>query len=483
MSRPPPKTHPDTTALPDLQTPLGELLRQAEWGPRQLVAAVNAQLSCQGRERLRLDPTAGYSWVKHGFRPRAPIPDVVAAVLTERLGYSVSVAELWPGGTAASETKGATADLDKISDIDDLARELRALATDATTPRCPVAEVTGTELAFAVVDRFRHVSVARRDRMDRDRVFPGQVELIATHVAALRRLDDCCGGGALSLRYVTAELRSVIDLVECGHYDVATGKALLTVVADLAQLLGWLNFDSGRLGAAERYLLLSLGFCRALGAVDRAANAIGMLSYVSAFAGHGPQAVRLAEAGAAECAKADPVLRARLLGREATAAAADGDLRTFRQRSEQAAETLARYAASDPPEYLYYLNPEQLAAETGQSLVMLAAKASAGQRSLLAEAITLLGAAVPVIASPAQTSGYPRSALLHGAFLAQACVLRGDFDQAVVVMRDGLALLTQVQSPRARNYLFNLRPLLARRSRSPVVRDFLAEFDGASSLV
>ncbi len=192
---------------------------------------------------------------------------------------------------------------------------------------------------------------------------------------------------------------------------------------------------------------------------------------------------RLAEAASAECAKADPVLRERLLGREATAAAAGGDLRTFRQRSEQAAETLARYAASDPPEYLYYLNPEQLAAETGQSLVMLAAKASAGQRSLLAEAITLLGAAVPVIASPAQTSGYPRSALLHGAFLAQACVLHGDFDQAVAVMRDGLALLTQVQSPRARNHLFNLRPLLARRSRSPVVRDLLAEFDEASSLV
>jgi hypothetical protein len=40
-------------------SPLGELLGLAEWGPRQLVGAVNARLAGQGRERLRLDPTAG----------------------------------------------------------------------------------------------------------------------------------------------------------------------------------------------------------------------------------------------------------------------------------------------------------------------------------------------------------------------------------------------------------------------------------------
>jgi len=46
-----------------------------------------------------------------------------------------------------------------------------------------------------------------------------QAELIASHVAALRRLDDRYGGGALSLRYVSAELRSVIDLVEYANYE------------------------------------------------------------------------------------------------------------------------------------------------------------------------------------------------------------------------------------------------------------------------
>ena len=157
-----------------------------------------------------------------------------------------------------------------------------------------------------MLDQLSAAVVTARHRAGHDRVLADQVGLISSHVTALRRLDDRHGGGALSLRYVTAELRSVADLAQYASYDRDTGERLLTIVADLAQLLGWLSFDSSRYGAAERYLLLSLGVCRALGLRDRAANAIGMLSYVSASAGHGPQAVRLAEAAARECGRCDP---------------------------------------------------------------------------------------------------------------------------------------------------------------------------------
>jgi len=70
-------------------------------GPRQLVLAINARLSAQGRDRLRLDLTAGYSWVGKGFVPRAPVPDIAAAALSERLGYPVTAADLWPGRAPA----------------------------------------------------------------------------------------------------------------------------------------------------------------------------------------------------------------------------------------------------------------------------------------------------------------------------------------------------------------------------------------------
>jgi len=249
-------------------------------------------------------------------------------------------------------------------------------------------------LTAAVLDQLRRAMLLSRHRSEREYVPPQQADLIASHVAALRRLDDRHGGGALSLRYVGAELRSVIDLVEYANYEPQVGRQLLTIVADLAQLLGWLQFDSGRYGAAERYLLLSVGVCRSLGTPDRAANAIGMLGYVSAFAGHGVEALRLVDAASRECARPDPILRARLLGREATAAAADGDLDRFRRASDGAMQLLIKYRTQEAPPFLYYLAPDQLAAEAGQGLVVLAERTTAHRKRLLNEGIDTLTAAV-----------------------------------------------------------------------------------------
>jgi hypothetical protein len=451
------------------------------------VTAINARLSSQGRERLRLDPTAGYSWVRRGFRPRPPIPDVAAAVLTERLGYTVTVGQLWPGRQeSGAPARGAVQDLDGVGGVDDLIDELSRLGVTAATPQSPIVEASGADLTAVVLDQLRGAVVGARHRAGHDHVLPEQVDLISAHVAALRRLDDRHGGGALSLRYVTAELRSVIDLVQYASYGPETGRQLLTIVADLAQLLGWLSFDSSRYGAAERYLLLSLGVCRALGAADRAANAIGMLSYISAFAGHGPEAVRLAEAAAREWGKGDPILRARLLGREATAAAADGDLARFRRQSQEAAVLLDHYAASSAPSFLYYLTPDQLTAESGLALVLLAERTTVSRKRLLSEAVDNLDAAVTALAAPSLADGgpaYPRSALLHTTFLARAHLFGGDLEKAITATRTGLGLLTQVQSPRGRGYLQELRSAMARRSRSTLVRDFLDEFDEASSRV
>jgi hypothetical protein len=469
----------------DTPAGLAALLELAEWGPRQLVNAINTRLSSQGRERIRLDPTAGYPWIRRGFRPRPPIPDVAAAVLTDRLGFSVTVEQLWPNHGPVHRGRSAATGLDAITHLDDLVRELSQLATTSPTPGSPIEDASGADLTAAVLDQLRGAVLVARNRAGHEHVLPEQVDLIEAHVAALRRLDDRHGGGTLSLRYVTAELRNVVDLVEYANFDLVTGRRLLAILADLAQLLGWLHFDSSRYGSAERYLLLSIGVGRALGARDRAANAIGMLSYVSSFAGHGRQAVRLAEAAAAECPTKDPILRARLLGREATAAAADGDLARFRRCAAQAAELLDRGPTPDGSSFLYYLNPMQLAAEAGQGLVVLAEQTTASRKRLLAEGIALLAGSVADMAARSEAGGpaYARSGLLHSTFLAQAQLRCGDLAEAVRALQTGIGLLPMVQSPRGRNYLRQLRPALARRSRSPIIAEFLPQFDEALSTV
>ena len=107
--------------------------------------------------------------------------------------------------------------------------------------------------------------------------------------------------------------------------------------------------------------------------------------------------------------------------------------------------------SGDAPSFLYYLAPEQLAAEAGQGLVVLAEGTTANRGRLLSEAIEALSGAVSVLAAPDPAQGgpaYPRSALLHTTFLARAYLLRGELAEAVTAMRVGLDLLAQVQSPR-----------------------------------
>src|SRR5512142_2274723 len=145
--------------------PLAELLRLAEWSARQWVAAINARLSSQGRDRLRLDPTAAYSWVNRGFRPRPPIPDLAAAVLTERLGFAVTAAQLWPGRHRPDEPmQGAAAGLDGLGRVDDLVRELHELTVAASTPRSPIADASGLDLTAAVLDQLRGAVLVTRSR-------------------------------------------------------------------------------------------------------------------------------------------------------------------------------------------------------------------------------------------------------------------------------------------------------------------------------
>ena len=94
------------------------------------------------------------------------------------------------------------------------------------------------------------------------------------------------------------------------------------------------------------------------------------------------------------------------------------------------------------------------------------------------EAVELLEPISRIGARPS----YPRSALVHSAYLAKAHLMRGDLEQMITAMRWAIARLGEVQSPRGRTYLRQLRPALLRRKRSQVVADFLPELDEALSM-
>ncbi|WP_433194504.1 hypothetical protein ACQP1G_38005 [Nocardia sp. CA-107356] len=447
-------------------TSLRATLEQAEWGPRDLTRAVNAWLSTRGRASERIDATAAYPWVRLNYCPDNGIAAVVATVLTERLGRYVSAEALWPDHPRA---RRVTTRMRSCGDqnIDEIVRSLDLLAAGARPPA-----LTSAELTVAAIAGLREPIAPPAGVRGRDRVQLAQAELIAGHVAALRKLDDCQGGGALSLRYVSRELGSVLDLIRCGSYEPDVGDILLTSVADLTQLAGWMQFDSGATDIAQRYLQLGIRVARAAGDKDRAMNNAGMLAYIAAEAGEGVNSLAIMDA-AAQLPTTSRLLRARLAGRHATAHAAVGDLHAFRAASENAQELLAASHRDHTQSYLYYLTPAQLDAEAGYSLVALAQRTDRHRSRLLMQASQLL-------APRAQMDGdqsYQRSAVLHGCQLTHVHLMLRDYDGAVAAARGAAALLPSVQSGRCVAKLRTLHKAFARRRRSAVVAEFLPDLE------
>jgi hypothetical protein len=455
---------------------LREFLRRAGYRPRQLAHAVNARLERRGLERNRIDPSTPYHWLRHGYRPYEPVPQIVAELIEERLGKRVTVGMLWPGREVeADQAREAGDGLAGPWSGDGTLRQLDELAGLGEVERREYRAISGPPLVNSALDGIVLAPSPVSSALGTERVLPPMMDLLAGHIAALRRLDDRQGGGALSLRYVTNELQGVLDLVRSSSYSVDVGRRLFTVVANLAQLAGWMHFDAGESGVAQRYFLLGLRAARSAGDKPCAANILGMLSYQAAHSGQPGEAVRLAEAAVSSAQPLDVTTQARIAGRLATAHAAAGDVYGFRSASDSARELWDRRGAESGPAFLYYFTAEQLAAESGQALVDLAKLDPGRGESLLAEATDLLR---PLSNASLQVD-HQRSALLHGCYLAEAHLALGDIAGACAAVRAALPRVAGVQSGRCAERLHGLRRALKLRKRNKLVAEILPELERA----
>lgn len=466
------------------QTLLTEYLNRLNWTPRDLAHAINAWLEARGRTSDRIHPTTPYHWITKGFCPYPPYPRIVAEVLSTKLGGVITSADIWPGrqGLDRHQPASAIAALAADWDVDEVIAKISELLQENPERRLPS---TGVPLVTAALDGIRHSPPRLAGTPGSAAVRPALMSLIARHIADLRLLDDRAGGGALNLRYVSGELHAVLDLLRGAATNGDIRGRLLLATADLAQLSGWMFWDAGNQGAGQRYLLLAVRAARAAAesstselrrlAAESATNTLGMLAYQSAHNGQPADAVRIAKAASEQSTHASPSTRARLSGRLATAHAATGDVHAFRDAADQASALLQDRRQGDGPPFLYYLNADQLAAETGQALVDLARHNPGQARLLLNEAVDLL---TPLHSTDLRTE-YQRSALLHGCYLVQAHLQLHDLEAAVKAVRKATERLAGVQSVRCHLLLRQLRRTFARRARNPYVADLLPELDDA----
>ena len=441
-----------------------ELLRvcldRLEWPPERLAREVNRIAGQQA-----ITQKAPYGWLK-GSTPRGRLPQFVALALSRALGETISPAALFPDARGGAVAVAAHHGLD-LPWTSEGALCCAALLSAPTGNALLAA--SGPMLVACAVDWLTVPDPEAPTRLSGTPLDPEFVYVLAERIIQLRRLDDT-QSSPLVLDLVVHDLHLAADLATSSSYDRQTGTALFGVLAELAQLAGWVSIDLDKKAQGQRFLLAALHFAHASGDRDFAANILSCLGYQTLWTGDGASAVRLIRlARQGTLHTAHPLVAALLASREGRAHAIQGELAACARALDEAT---ASFTALDPhtaptPTWAYWINEGVLAADAGRA--WLEANDPGRSAKLLSRGLELLG------------SDQPRNRLLHGISLAHAHLRVGNLDDAVMAGEAALDVARIHGSIRVRSRLDQLRGELTAQPSSDARRlaDHIADLVGA----
>jgi transcriptional regulator with XRE-family HTH domain len=282
----------------------------------------------------------------------------------------------------------------------------------------------------------------------------GPLDALEARLGDHRRMDDLVGGLDLA-RHVDRELRAAIELFGTLRGSSVRRRAL-RLIADYAQLVGWVRADAGDTTAACRAYRLGLRAATAGGDRALAAHVLGSLSHLALAAGDPHEALllaRTAHTGARQ--DASPRTQALLLHRAALAAARTGERRAAYAAIAAAERAVDRSDPDREPRRLYWLDAAELSAMTGRCWAVLGRPLRAAR----------------LLATP-RTGAGPRTAAIYAGWLARCYLEIGEVEQACRVARRALHDAVRAGSVRAATGLRQLHPMLLRHRDLPVVRRY-----------
>src|SRR5690348_2521897 len=133
----------------------------------------------------------------------------------------------------------------------------------------------------------------------RRQVGESDIDAIQQVVRSYRELDNRLGGGRVRgavVHYLNSE---VTPLLTDGRFNAETGARLAAMAAELAQLAGWMTYDAGLHGHAQRYLTLALSFARHAGNSGLGAEVLAAKAHQAVYLARPAEAVDLARAAQA----------------------------------------------------------------------------------------------------------------------------------------------------------------------------------------
>jgi len=457
---------------------LSALLAEAGWSPRALAREINLLFGAG-----TVAATAPYHWRDDGRVPYAPVSAMAAHALSLRLGRTITTGYLWGGRaddcpTLLPSTSGMTGPW--------TVRSTRAIASDwlagGLLDRRRFLAMSGHALANAV---WLYLTAGAPDAGRLASELEDSSHPVVTHlqqsIPLLQRLDDAAGGAA-NLGYVGAQVRAAALVVHEGGHGQKVSRQLLTAFADLGQLAGWMAFDAGQHGLAQRYFLTALRAAHNAGYQSMSAHVLADMAFQAATRGDPADGIAFGEAAVRAASGGPASVKATVLSRLAYCYASAGRVSDFGRARCSALEVLNRRATAGEPEWLYFLTANHLDCQAGYALINLGRhQAAAGDRvagrAALREGAALLRTGA--YARPLDDESSQRRALFEGAWLALGYAEQGKLEDACDIGRVAMQRLTKVASPRSTAVLWDLRTSLRRRTRNVHVADFLPDLEQA----
>ena len=220
--------------------------------------------------------------------------------------------------------------------------------------------------------------------------------------------------------------------------------------AELAQLAGWMAYDAGLHGHAQRYLTLALSFARHAGNSGLGAEVLAAKAHQAVYLARPTEAVDLARAAQATARRAGlPTLLAECSVMEAHGHAANSDARACAQALSDAETAFGRAVRANNPAWLSYFDEAYLAARMGHCFRALGEPAHAeryARRSLNMD------------------GRFVRGKAFNLSLLATALAEQDDIEQACAVGQRALGVTTGLRSARSVRYIKDLQSALRRRA-------------------
>jgi hypothetical protein len=194
------------------------------------------------------------------------------------------------------------------------------------------------------------------ERVQRDteagQVGHSDIDAIRTMQSSLKAIDDTHGGGValpMAVEYLRGEVAPLLH----GRYNDTVGRALLSATAEITLGVGWMAYDAGKHGLAQRYMAQALRMSHA--ANDRAfgGRILAAMSHQALHLGdvrHGLDLACAARAGTK--GGVTPTAVAMLAAMEACAHAARGDTSPCLRAMTDAERAFEQSNPSEDPQWI-----------------------------------------------------------------------------------------------------------------------------------